>query len=70
MDIPAGICIFFFPSDFLYFVQICLSFNFVFADPICHGFYSLLFFDELDFVIFLGLIANVNQNHVLWTFLD
>ena len=71
MDTPAGLCIFFLHSDFINYLQLCQSFNLDVTDFLYHSFDGLLFFNELDFIIFLGLITNhVNQNHVVWAFLE
>ena len=67
MDLPVEICSFLFHSNFIHFLEICQLFNFDVTDLIFLGYECIVFFDSLDFVIFLGLVAN--ENYIEWSFL-
>lgn len=69
MDTPKGICFFFSHSDFTTYLEQCQVFNLDVTDEASMGFDAIIFFDILDFVLFLGLVSNLNPSHIVWEFL-
>jgi hypothetical protein len=64
-----GFCIFFHHFDFVNSLHFCQFSNFDVTDVTANGFDCILFYDDLQFVIFLGFISNLNQNNVMWRFI-
>lgn len=62
MDIPVGMCLFLFDSAFIYFLETCQFLNFDVTDSVLWGYHSIIFFDDLDFTTFLGIISN--EDHI------
>lgn len=69
MDTPKGICYFCYHSDFTTYLELCQDFNLDVTDEPLMGFDAIIFFDILDFVIFLGLVSNLNPSYIVWKFL-
>lgn len=60
MDTPSGISLFLFHSNFVHYLQICQCFNFDVTGMNLWGYDAIVFFDSVDFAIFLGLVFNEN----------
>ena len=67
MDNSIGFCSFLVNSDFISFLELCQCFHFDVTGVHLFGFDSIIFFDELEFLIFMRIIINSHQN-TDWSF--
>ena len=67
MDNAIGFCSFLVNSDFINFLELCQFFHFDVTAVHEFGFDSIIFFDELEFLVFFGIIINNHQN-TDWSF--
>ena len=71
MDVIKAVAIFPYHSDFISAMHLCLNYNLDVTDFIVFTFDTILFYDEIEFLIFLGHISNtVSCSNFIWRILS
>jgi hypothetical protein len=73
MDVIKAVAIFLYHSDFVSSMNLCLNYNLDVTDFIVFTFDTILFYDAVQFVFFLGHVSNtgtVSCNNFIWRILS